>query len=351
MKHRILYADGSPVVLTPQETLRAAALQREFDSKELANALGYEINITTLTAISKSIVEQKFFEIAPADYLPVRVGENAWSTQITTYLDFSTGGDFEAGNINTGSSNSRLAEANSGVDSVTNKVVNWAKQITWSLFDLKQASLSGNWDLVTSKERARKRNWDLGIQQIAFWGSNYDTAVNGLLTLPNVNANTTLITTAISGMNAAQIAAFVAGLVEAFRANNNRTAFPTHFIIPESDYNGLATPFPGTAGTYPVPVLNYILEAFKMMTRNPNFKILPCAYGVKAINAGVTGLNKNRYVLLNYDEDTLRMDIPVDYSNTLQNTLNGFQYQNAGYGQYTGVKAFRPLEVLYFDWG
>ncbi len=84
---------------------------------------------------------------------------------------------------------------------------------------------------------------------------------------------------------------------------------------------------------------------------NPNFQILPVAYADKTNNADVTALNKNRYTLLRYDEDSVRMDIPLDYTNTMANTINGMNYQNAGYGQFTGVKAYRPLEMLYFDWG
>ena len=353
MKTQILNSKGEPIVLTPQEVVRAQALQKKFRDEQLFNSLGFELNITTLTAISKSVVEQKFFTVAPADYLPVRVGQNAWSSNIVTYRDYAVGGDFEAGVLNTGASDSRLAEADAAVDSVTNKVNNWAKSINWSLFDLKLAAQSGNWDVVTSKERARKKNWDLGIQQIAFLGSKVDSSVLGLLTQTNVNSNTSLITSGtgpISAMSAANFAAFVEGIIQAYRANCNYTAFPTHFIIPESDYNGLANLIPGSAGTFPVPMMNYLLDAFKLITRNPNFKILPCAYANESINNSIVGLNKNRYTLLNYDEDSIRMDIPVDYSNTLQNTLNGFQYQNVGYGQYTGVVAFRPLEVLYFDY-
>lgn len=353
MKTQILNSKGEPVVLTPQEIARCNALQREFKEKELHNALGFELNITTLTAISKSIVEQKFFTLPPAQYVPVRVGQNAWSSNIVTYRDYAVGGDFEAGILNTGASDSRLAEANAAIDSVSNKVVNWAKSIGWSLFDLKLAAQSGNWDVVTSKERSRKKNWDLGIQQIAFLGSKSDSTVLGLLTQTTVNSNTTLITSGtgpVSLMNAANFAAFVQGLIQAYRLNCNYTAFPTHFIMPESDYNGLANLIPGSAGSFPVPMMNYLLDAFKMITMNPNFKILPCAYANEAINNAQIGLNKNRYTLLNYDEDTIRMDIPVDYSNTLQNTINGFQFNNVGYGQFTGVIAFRPLEVLYFDY-
>jgi hypothetical protein len=73
--------------------------------------------------------------------------------------------------------------------------------------------------------------------------------------------------------------------------------------------------------------------------------ILPLSYAQKAIS----GLSVDRYVMYNYDSDSLAMNIPVDYTSTLANTINGFQWENAAYGQYTSVKAFRPKEVLYFD--
>lgn len=343
--------DGNPIVLNSREAHQAMMLQRKYKSEIepfIANALGAEVNITTLYAISKRVVSQKFFEIMPADFMPVRVGENAWSDNILTYRDYALGGDFEAGNINTGANESRLAEANSGVDTLTNPVINWGKKVTWAFPDLKMAARSGNWDLVVSKEKARKTNWDLGIQKIAFYGSSINTAVQGLLTQATVNANTSLITGYISAMNAAAFSALVQGIISAYRQNAQFTAKPTHFIMPELDYNGLAALVPGTAGTFPVPMLTYLLEMFKTITGNQNFKILPCAYADQVNNAGVSGLNKNIYTLLNYNEDSLRMDIPVDYTNTLQNTINGFQFENVGYGQYTGVLAYRPLEMLYF---
>jgi hypothetical protein len=347
MEPQILNSLGQPIVLNARELARATALQAQFDN-ELRNALGADISITTLTAISKRVVEQKFFQIAPAEYMPVRVGEGAWSDQIMTYRDFNLAADFETGNINTAASDSRLAEADAGVDAVFNPIINWAKQLSWTIMDLNMAAKSGNWDLVTSKERARKKNWDLGIQRIAFLGSRSDSRVMGLLTQTGVNSNTAIITEYISGMSPSEFATFVQTIVEAYRSNAVRTAYPTHFVMPEGDYNGLATP---VSADFPnVTKLQYLLDAFKLITRNPNFQIMPCAYADQANNADVSGLNKNRYSLYNYDEDTLRMDIPVDYTNTLQNTINGFQFQNVGYGQYTGVLAYRPLEMLYFDW-
>jgi Uncharacterized protein conserved in bacteria (DUF2184) len=344
--------NGDPIVLNQQETYQALRLQRMFDESSIGtpfqNSLGYEVSITTLYAISKRVVEQKFAQLAIADYMPLRIGENAWSDSILTYRDYALGGDFEAGNINTGQANSRLADADAGVDSLTNPVINWAKQVNWSFAELKMAARSGNWDLVTSKEKARKKNWDLGVQRIAFLGSTSNASVLGLFTQSGITTNTSLITGNISAMSASAFASLVENLIGDYRSNCNFTAWPTHFIIPELDYDGLQTLVPGTVGTYPVPMLKYLEDAFKAATRNQNFKILPCFYGDKVNNSSVSGLNTNIYTLLNFDEDSLRMDIPVDYTNTLQNTINGFQFQNVGYGQYTGPLAYRPLEMLYF---
>ncbi len=340
MPDQILNSKGQPVLLNAQEARMANHYQ------QICNSLGYEINITTLTAISKRVVEQKFFTIAPANFVPLRVGEGAWSTEITTYRDFQLGGDFETGIINTAAADSRLAETDAGVDAMTIPVINWAKQVSWSIFDLQFAAKSGNWDLVTSKERSRKKNWDLGIQKIAFLGSATNTSVLGLLSQSTVNSNTSLLSGYINALDYADFATFVQGIVGAYRTNCAYTAMPTHFIIPELDYDGLAAP---VSAQFPVnSKLEYLLSAFKTITQNPNFKILPCAYADQVNNSG--GINKNRYTLLNYDEDSVRMDIPVDYTNTLQNTLNGAQFQNVGYGQFTGVLAYRPLEMLYIDW-
>lgn len=344
----ILNSSGEKVRLTQREADLANMLQNKYN-REYRNALGYDIPITTLTAISKRVVEQKFFTIDVPQYVPMVVGNGAWSDQIITYRDYQVSGDFETGNINTAANQSRLAEADAGMDVLYNPVIDWGKTINWSFVDLQKASRSGNWDLIVSKERSRKRNWDLGVQKIAFLGSSSNSLVKGLLTQSTVNSNTSLITQYISSMNATQFQALVAGLVSAFRSNCAFSAWPDRFIMPELDYNGLGVLVPGSAGTFPVSMLDYLTKVFRDITRNPNFQILPCAYSDEVNNTGVTGLGKNRYTLMHYDEDTLRMDIPVPYTNTLQNTINGFQFQNVGYGEYTGALAYRPLEILYFD--
>jgi hypothetical protein len=322
-------------------------------NQRMCNALGYEINITTLTTIMKKITEQKFFEIAPADYVPVRVGEGAWSTNLVTYRSYAIADDFATGILNTGGNNARLANADAAVDSVPVKVQNWAKGIGWSLFDLEFAAKSGNWDLVTAKEHARKKNWDLGIQKVAFLGLTGDTQTLGLFqqsATTGVTVDTTTITAPINNLSTANLKTFLTSLLNVYRSNCNRTAWPTHFVIPESDYLGLAAP---ASSDFPIrSTLSLLEETLQVMTKNKNFKILPCAYGDGAYNAATLGngtAGYQMYALLNYDEESLRMDIPVDYTNTLANSLDNFSFQNAGYGQFTGLQCYRPLETYLFQ--
>ena len=334
---KILNSQGQPIVLTERESRVAGINQR------MCNALGYEISMTTLTTIIKKVSEQKFFELLPADYMPVRVGEGAYSTNLTTYRSFSLSEDFSTGVINTGGNNGRLASANTGVDSVNVKVLNWAKTVSWSHFDLEFASKSGNWDLVTELQKSRKKNWDLGIQRLAFLGLSGDSSVLGLLTQAGITPNTSTITKAINSMSAAELNIFAATILNDYRTNCARTAWPTHFTIPESDYLGLAIP---SSSTYPLKsILQVLEETFQTMTKNKGFKIMPCAYGDQAYS----GLGVQRYALYNADESSIRMDIPVDINSTLANSLDNFSFQNVAFGQFTGVMAYRPLELMYFQ--
>ena len=338
---KILNSEGNPITLTEREKMIADRNQR------IVNDLGHQIDITTLTALQKRIVEQKFFEIAPADFIPVRVGEGAWAVNLTTFRSFNLGGAFEEGNINSGANNTQLASADAGVDAVTVKIQNWAKTIGWTLFDLEQATRSNNWDLVTMKEKARKTNWDLGIQRVAFLGLDGNTSFRGLLNQAGVTNNTTRITKKLSSMTSTELVTFVSMVLGDYRDNCAHTAWPTHFSIPESDYLGLAAP--SDSQFHIKSKLAILEETFRTLTKNQNFQILPLAYADSANNTINSGVGVTRYALYKYDEDSIRMDIPVDYQNTLANTVDNFSFQNVGYGQYTGVFAYRPKELLYYS--
>lgn len=314
-----------------------------------SSATGFQIAIDTLTYIKKQVSMQKFYKVPFADYIPVSVGDGAFAQNILTNLEFSNAGAFEAGNIGAGSNNDRLAVSDASVASKTIKVINWAKQIGYSIFDIEQALQANNWDVIEAKHRSRKENWDLGLQKIAFLGSISDTGVTGLLTNPNCTINTSLITAPISGLSAANFATFVRTIISTYFTATGSTQMPTHFQIPYTDFLGLQNLVPGTVGTFPLPMITYLENAFKAATQNPNFKIYPLAYGDAANNLDVLGSSgKQIYCLYNHDERSLRMDIPVDYTTTQPNTTNNFQFQDVAYGQYTGVGVYRNLEVLYF---
>ena len=349
----IKYVTNGKGLAEPREVRSAVGLSlRNAVGDYSDSSQGFQIALDTFTFIKKRVIEQKFYTVEGGltKYIPVEVGDGAFAQNILTNLEFSTGGDFEAGIINTGSSNDRLAQADASVASKTVKVANWAKGIGYSLFEIEQALMANNWDAIAAKERARKKNWDLGLQRMTFLGSKSNpTDFPGLLTSPVVNSNTTLITQPISTMNAADFNTFVATLISAYFTNTNKTAKPDRFIIPQSDFFGLQTLTPGTVGTYPIPRIEYLLNAFRAASENPGFQILPLAYADADSNADF-GIDKQIYLLYRHDPDTVRMDIPVDYTVTQANTLNNFQFQSAAYGQFTGVHFYRALEGLLFEY-
>lgn len=342
MYPKILNAKGEVVTLTPQQDSRA-----KYWEGVIKNALGYDVSITTLTQVLKAVSEQKFYRLPPAKYMPVIVGEGmAYSTNLEVFRSFKIGDDFATGLLNQGGNNARLAVADAGVDALNIKVFPWGKQIGWSILELEYASRVGNWDLITEKEASRKENWDLGIQKLSFLGLSGNTACTGLLNQTGVTVNTALITAPISVTATASSQNFstvVQGILAAYRANSNHTTWPTHFVVPESDYLGMAAP---SSPTYPLKsILQVLLETFRTMTMNENFQILPCAYA----GAALSGASYQNYALYNADLKSMRLNIPLPYTNTIASTLDGFSFQNVGYGQFTGLLVQRPLELMYFQ--
>lgn len=310
------------------------------------NSTGYQYVIDTLSYLRQGVIEQKFYEVAPADYLPVSVGEAAWSDEIVQNKSYQIAGDFFDGDIDTLTGNGRLAGVDAALAPVRMPVITWAKAAQWTNVEIAKAAAAGNWDIVEERLKALAKNWQLGIQEVAFLGHPSISGVTGLLNDSEITINTTLIPVAISVMSETQLNAFVAGVLGAYNTNSNGTAMPDTFVIPTDDYLGLATPY---SSTYPNRSrLEYLTSAFQTMTNNPNFKILPLQYSVAARNAG-RGINKDRYVLYKNDPETMSMSIPVDMNILDANTSNNLMWESPGVGQYSGVLITRKLEVLYLD--
>lgn len=305
----------------------------------------YKRTIDTLTQIRGQIIEQKFYEINPSEFVPVKVGFGAWSNQLMTYASTLFGDDFEAGDVDTGGK-SKISEGNFGITAIYTKVKNWAKEYQYNLVDLNQAMVSGNWSLVETIEKSRKKNWDLGIQKIAALGHSSDTGVKGLLNLTGVASDTTTITKSFTAMSESEFQVAIGNIFKAYFANSNSTALPDTFAIAQSDILGMEQPassatFAGVGKTK----LEYLEQSFKRASGKPNAKIVPLVYCDKTRN----NLSLNRYALYNRDSEVMEMNIPVMYTSTIAGSYNNFQFQSVAYGQYTGVQVYRPKEVLYFD--
>lgn len=314
-----------------------------------ASSLGYQYTIQTTTQIRSRVVKQKFYEVPIADFLSVIPGNGAWLEDIKTNLTYDVAGSFESGVINNAVGPAQIATVDVGTAPVTTKIITWAKGYQYTVPEVQKALASTNWDVVSSKMESLKRNWDLGVQKVAFLGLLSDlTDVAGLLTNAQVNVDTTTITKNISTMTSAELATLVATIMGVYFSNSNNTVLPTKFVIPMDDYLGLATPF--ASGFPVVSMLSYMEDAFKKITGNPNFKILPLAYATAANNAGYVSVSgKQRYTLYRDDVDTLAMDLPVDFYLSPAGTGNNFQWNGIGAGQFTGVTIYRPAEVMYFD--
>lgn len=306
---------------------------------------GYQYIIDTLSYIRANVIEQKFYEVDIAAYVPMDVGEAAWMEEIVQNLIFNTGGSFYQGDVDTQGDTSRLAQVGTAVAPIRMPVKTWAKATGWTIMEISKAAAANRWDVVESKLKSLKKNWDLGIQETAFLG-HPDGTVTGLLNSAEVNINTTLITVPLTIMSEAQFTSFVGGLLGAYFINSNSTQLPDTFVIPTDDYLGLAVPY---STTFPnISKLQYLLDSLTRMTANPNFQILPLAYAQSAINAE-RGLSKNRYVLYKRDADDLAMSIPVDFTMLEADTTNKINWQQAAYGQYSGVLVNRKRGILYLD--
>lgn len=315
------------------------------------SSTGYQIVTDTLTFIKQQISEQAYYKVAPAEYMPVVVGEGSMAANLLFNRSYNYGEDFEAGNIRTGVAEARLSVADAGVDGVTSPVMNWAKKVGYTLFEVEQALRANTWDPIMAKHKSRKENWDLGIQAVAFLGLATDSRFSGLLNQPSVNTNTSLITGYIKAMNAGALQTFVAGLITAYFTNTNSTRVPNRFVIPALDYLGLTQLTTGTVGTYPYPLIKYLNDAFKEAVAafgETDFKILPCAYCDATNNAG-RGINHNLYALYRHDPETLQMNLPTAYTSTQAASQDNFSFEDVGYGQYTGVTLLRNLELLMFQ--
>lgn len=313
------------------------------------SALGYQYTTQTTTFIRAKVIEQKFYKIPFAEYIPVEVGTGAFLEEIKTNLTYDAAGSFESGIQGTSSGPTQVAQVAVGTSPKTAKIITWAKGYQYNTVEVKKALASNNWDVIEGKMKALKRNWDLGLQEISFLGLKSNSVVPGLLSNSEVTVDTATITGYIHALSYTDFATFVQNLLAAYFANSNSTVLPDTFAIPMVDYLGLETP---VSPQFPmVSMLDYLLKAFRSATQNPNFKIIGIAYCDQANNAGYwTANGSNRYVLYRNDPETLKMDIPVPLILNPAATADNYNWNGVSLGQFGGTIVYRTPEVMYFNW-
>ncbi len=342
---------SQPIKWRPGLTIR-----KNSDGSIDSSSLGYQYVIQTTSFIRPCVIQQKLYQVNIADFVPVTFGDGAWMKQIITNATGILNGNFKEGvrdALNPGPAS--IPKVDVAIAPITATIDTWVGAYNYDLAEVNQALASNNWDLITARMKANRMVWVLGTQDIAFLGLDSNLAqFPGLYSNSQVTVNTSLITAAISSLAATPSAfqALVAGLLQAYADNAGYTAQPDTFVIPYDDFFGLGA---ATSADFPInSMIKYMLDAFKMMTGNDNFKILPSRYGMAARNAGYWNANgTNRYVLYNRDEnngETVKMDFPVDYTLNPAMSADGFNWTGIAYGQFSGAIVYRVPEVLYFDY-
>jgi len=312
---------------------------------------GYEQTISTLTDIKRDIISQDFYTIGEnqgglSAFVPIKTGEGAFTEESLYYTNFKLGGDFTSGIMGQGTG-TRKGKTDVAYDSIRLPNFFWSNEMDYSIIELEQASrnIGSVISLITQREEARKTNWSLGIQDTALVGQPELADIDGLLTLSGITTDTTTLVKPLSDMTSTEVNAFAKNIVKVYFANTNSTRMPDTFCIPTSDFLGLPS---FVAENQPLTAkMTFLDQAFQLATRNPNFKIIHSAYNDKTF--GQNPLGVNRYVLYRNSNQTLEMNIPIDYTTTTFGTVNNFDFTNIAYGQFSGIIAKRPQEIYYLD--
>ena len=325
---------------TREELFNSDELKIIDRNQNLLNDMGYgDIDITLLTQIEREVSQQKFYTVNPEDFVPFDNTQGGWADYITVLRSYSNiDGNLADWERGVDADNARRGQDGVSLDSVSLKIHNLNKMISYSLFEIRQSQETGRWNIVTEKERARKRDYDLSVQRGVLLG---DADHKGLLNQAGVTVNTTVLTKKLSTMTSVEFRAFLGSVFGDFYTQTGRTALPDTLAIAPSDFLGL-----GVAVDEQYPLVQSMLkrmeEVFKEVTGNPNAKIVPLAYCEPEFHSG-----SYKYVLYRRDFDTLRVYRPFDYNVVQGASIDGMNYQNTAYARISDVFVNRPAEMMY----
>ena len=311
-------------------------------NQTLVNDRGFgDIDITLLTQIEREVSRQKFYKIDPEDFVPFDKTQGGWAdfmTVLRSYANVDASlGSWERGQD---ADNARRAQVGASLDSVSLKIHNLAKMVSYSLFELRSSQETGRWNIVTEKERARKVDYDLAVQKAVLLG---DAEHKGLLNQTDVTVNTGILTKKISTMTSVEFSTFLGLIFGEYFKNTGMTALPDTLAIAPSDFLGLGV---AVDEQYPLvqSMLKRMQDIFREVTGNEKAEIKMLAYCEPEFHNGAY-----KYVLYLKDFDTLRIYNPFDYTVVSGATVDGMNYQNTAYARLSDVFVNRPAEMLYLS--
>lgn len=304
-----------------------------------ANAGYADIDITLLTLLEREVSRQKMYKVDPEEFIPIDHQQGGWNDYITVLRSYyNIEGDIATWERGVDADNARRGQVGATLGSVALKLHTYAKMVSWSLFELRQAMETRVWNVVTEKERARKLDHDISVQRVLLLG---DEKHAGLLNQPDVATSATALTKPISKMDSAEFKAFLSTVFANFYAATGYTAMPDTLILPMSDFMALGT---AVDEKYPVFTTMYdrLLNVFRQATGNPNAQIKGLVYCEPEFNN-----NNYKYVLYRKDFDTLRAYNPYEYNVVQGATVDGINYQNTAFSRFSDVFVNRPKEMMY----
>lgn len=327
-------------VIDGVEILFNEAEQSAIDkAQNLVNESGFaDIDITLLTALETRIAQQKFYTVDVDKFIDIARDTGGYSDAITAFKNLLLDEADDSWEADILGDNARKPQVTVGLEPFTVRIRSLVKMVSYSLLEIRQAQQTGVWNVVLEKERARKRSHDLYLQRVLLKGTSRH---EGLLNLSGVTTNTTAIAKQMKNMTVSEWQTFLGSIFATFASNTKYTAMPNRFVIPYTDYLGLAK---AADETYPLKTkLERLTESFKQMC-GADAEILPLAYCNAAENDGTN----NKYVLYRKDFDTLRAYMPISYNVVEGASVDGFNYQNTAYSRVSDVVLVRPKEIMYF---
>lgn len=331
--------------LGPEGMKTAQAINAQLKQNATAfNASANVIDVAPLIAVSRIVKEEKYSKYPFADLIPTMIGnelKGSFGKLIFTENRNSQG--FASGIIARSTKESNLERVETSLTAQQKAPETWAKVVDYSIPEIAELNALADYSLAERRERARKMEWDEGILQLSLTGVPGIPGLNGLFNLPNVTVNTTVLTKSLADMTATELSSAAVAIGTTYQLQNKYKGMPNKFAIDMQVYSALAVPF-NVNGVVSETRLEVFQRILRIALASPNLEVV----GAPSKDYTDPSVTTDNYVLFPYDADTINFDVNCDYTPTAFFTKDGFHFTNTAFGQFYGVHAERPSEIMIF---